>query len=112
MKTTLKFVAAAFGFALTNAGAQVPVVGGPVNFSAQIAAVSEAEKAIKVSSEFLVLMYDSPAKEIKAMTTDVTPTMATVTATTKTKVCELTLSKNEFANKHGWVVQNHSCKAR
>lgn len=106
--------AATLGFACLNAMAGIPVSEGrgsnPVPAATStVAQMTEMEKATSVSREFIKLMYDVPAKEIKARANAVNESAAVVDIGFLARQCQLRLVKNPHANEHGWVVQKHNC---
>lgn len=111
MPHRFKHGAALAAFATAAAAtAQIPVVGGPSSSPTAIAnQVVEIGNVRMASTEFITLILDVSAKDVKAVPTAITASTATVKAVTPTKVCDLELSRNATANKHGWVVQKHAC---
>ena len=104
------------------ASAQVPVVGGPIDVTAMLAQVAQAQSeidhaksgtalgAVEATVEFLKLMMAVPGESITADTPVAHDNSITVSAAIPNNICVVTLIKNPLSNKFGWTVQENKCK--
>jgi hypothetical protein len=66
--------------------------------------------ATLAARELLKMIYNVRDEQIATSVVDVKGSAATVNATLPGFSCDMMLSKDESANKFGWVVQSPSCR--